>query len=148
MTPALRLTALTAVFLTRAAAAAEPTTALEMTALVPVANDSCLDPSVRELGMSAKRVDAERRWNIGAQYLHPTVKVGGTLVVRFEKGEAATTVRVTATWPGTRKPADVQAEIEQRLKAMASKLSQICGVVHADVKCRLTEDGKSSACSF
>lgn len=139
---------LCAVLLAHAALAAEPSTTLEGTAAVPAAQDGCLDTAVRELGMSAKKVEAERRWNIGPQYLHPSVKAGGTLGVRFEKGEQSTLVRVTATWPGDRKPKDVQPELEQRVVAMVSKLSQICGVVKADVKCTVTgPGGKSSACA-
>jgi hypothetical protein len=148
MTHTLRAAALAAVFLCRSSFAAEPGTLLEAIALVPGDQDACLDLSVRELGMSAKRVEAERRWNIGPQYLHPTVKAGGSLDVKFEKGAGATQVRVSATWPGGPKPKDVQPEIEQRLVAMASKLAQICGVVRAEVKCTVTTaEGKSAACA-
>jgi len=129
------------------AAAAEPLTTLEATAAVPTAQDGCLDISVRELGMSAKRVDGERRWTIGPQYLHPSVKAGGTFGVRFEKGEQATVVRVTATWPGARKAAEVQGELEQRLTSVVSKLSQICGVVKADVACSVVDAAGKTACT-
>lgn len=119
--------------------AASPTTTLETTAQVPPEQDACLDHSVRELGMSAKRVEGERRWTIGPQYLHASVKAGGTLGVRFEKAAGGTTVRVTATWPGGKKDAAVQPELEQRLRDVAQKLAQICGVVRAEVAC--TVDG-------
>ena len=143
----LRAASLAVVVLAQVAHAADPSTTLEAMAAVPAEQDGCLDTSVRELGMSAKRVDAERRWNIGPQYLHPSVKAGGTLLVRFEKGEQSTTVRVTATWPGERKSKEVQPEIEARLMAMASKLSQICGVVKAEVKCTVTDPGgKAGRC--
>lgn len=115
--------------------AAAPSTTLETTARVAPDQDVCLDTSVRELGMSAKRVEGERRWTIGPQYLHPSVKAGGTMGVRFEKDAAGTTVRVTATWPGGKKDAQVQPELERRLRDVAQKLAQICGVVRAEVAC-------------
>lgn len=145
----LRFAALCALLLCRVAAAEGPGTVLEGIAQIPAGQDACLDLSVRELGMSAKRVEAERRWVIGPQYLHPSVKAGGTFGVRFEKGDTSTAVRVTATWPGGPKPRDIQPELEQRLVAMVRKLSQICGVVKADVKCTVTEPGgKVTACGL
>lgn len=142
----IRHAALAAVLFAVPAAAAD--TVMEGVASVPAGQDACLDLSVRELGMSAKRVEGERRWVIGPQYLHPSVKAGGSLGVKFEKGEQATLVKVTATWPGGKKPADVQPELESRLVSMVRKLSQICGVVKADVACTVTEPaGKPTACT-
>lgn len=90
--------------LARVAAAQGSSTTLEGIAQIPAGQDACLDLSVRELGMSAKRVDVERRWVIGPQYLHPSVKSGGTFGVRFEKGENATAIHVTATGRETASP--------------------------------------------
>jgi hypothetical protein len=143
-----RTAVLAALAFSRVAAAQGASTVLEGVAQVPPGQDACLDLSVRELGMSAKRVDSERRWVIGPQYLHPSVKSGGTFGVRFEKRDRATAILVTATWPGDRKPDDVEPEIEQRMVAMVRKLAQICGVVKADVKCTITESpGKTTACA-
>ena len=144
----LRSAAVVVLLFARVAAAQGSSTTLEGIAQIPAGQDACLDLSVRELGMSAKRVDVERRWVIGPQYLHPSVKSGGTFGVRFEKGENATAIRVTATWPGDRKSNDVESEIEQRMVAMVRKLSQICGVVKAEVKCTVAEpNGKTTACA-
>ena len=117
--------------------AAEPATTLEATTGVPAEQDACLDHAVRELGMSAKRVEGERRWTIGPQYLHPSVARSGTLGVSFEKAADRSTVKVTATWPGGPKAKDVQPELEERVRAMAGKLAQICGVVKAEVRCEV-----------
>ncbi len=141
-----RSAVLASVLLAASASAAD--TVMEGVASVPGGQDACLDASVRELGMSAKRVEGERRWRIGPQYLHPSVKAGGSLTVVFEPDGPTTRVRVTATWPGARKPADVQVELEARLVSMVRKLSQICGVVKAEVGCTVTEPaGKPTPCS-
>jgi hypothetical protein len=109
--------------------------------------DGCLDHSVRELGMSAKREGEARSWRIGPQFLHPTVAPEGTLQVRFEKAPTRTKIVVDATWPGALKADDVQREIESRLRAMAEKLAQVCGVTKPAVECVATPaGGAAKAC--
>lgn len=123
-------------------------TTLETTTQVPPEQDACLDHSIKELGMSAKKVDNERRWTIGPQFLHPSVVKGGTFGVKLEKGEKASLVRITATWPGAPKAKDVQVELQSRLTAMAAKMAQICGVTRPEVKCELKDlSGKTQACA-
>ncbi len=123
-----------------AATAAEPAarTELQTTSSVPADADSCLDHSVKELGMSAKRQPTDRVWKIGPQFLHPSIVPDGTVAVRFDKGATASTVRVTATWPGPPKAKDVQVELQSRLRSMAEKMTQLCGVIHPVVSCQLT----------
>lgn len=41
-----------------------PVTAVTVSGAVPVDQSACLVHSVKELGMSAKRKEPERRWNI------------------------------------------------------------------------------------
>lgn len=122
-------------------------TTVETTTKVPADQDGCLDHTVRELGMSAKKVDGERRWTIGPQFLHSAVAKAGTLGVKFEKGEQATVIRVTATWPGGPKDKSLQAELESRLQSMASKMAQLCGVTRATVACEVKDpSGKTAPC--
>lgn len=129
-------------------AAESPGVTLEAVSQVPVEQDGCLDHAVKELGMSAKRAEPERRWVIGSQFLHASVAKGGTLGVKLEKGERSTQVRVTATWPGEKKPKQVQEEIESRLSSMAAKMAQICGVIRPEVKCEVKDaSGKAAACT-
>jgi hypothetical protein len=138
---------LIALLFATATLAAEPGTILETQSTVPVEQDGCLDHAVKELGMSAKRVEGERRWTIGPQFLHPSVVQGGTLGVRIEKGEKASTVRIIATWPGAPKAKDLQPELESRVTAMASKMAQVCGVTQPTVKCELKDAaGKATSC--
>jgi hypothetical protein len=123
-------------------------TTLEAVSQVPVDQDACLDHTVRELGMSAKKAEPERRWVIGSQFLHSAVAKVGTLGVRFEKGERTTQVRVTATWPGEKKPAAVQEEMESRISSMVWKMAQLCGVTRPEVKCEVKDAaGKATACT-
>lgn len=124
-----------------AAGADAPSTRLETSSTVPVDQDACLDHSVKELGMSAKRQGTDRVWNIASKFLHPTVAKDGTLMVRFEKGDKVSTIVVTATWAGGVKDKDVQPELEQRVASMARKMSQLCGVNQPDVACKLTPAG-------
>lgn len=95
--------------------------------------------------MSAKRQEGERRWVIGPQFLHPSLVPGGLIEVRMEKGEKATTVRVSVAFPGELKPAEVQQTIEERLITMTGKLAQICGVVHPEVSCLVSSKGGAPA---
>lgn len=149
----LRATLLAAALLSPIAAVADaPKTTLKTTlttlstsAEVPAAMDSCLDHSVKELGMSAKKVDSERRWVIGPQYLHSAVAKDGTFGLRFDKGPAATAIRVTATWQGARKGADVQPELELRMIAVVTKIVQLCGVARAPVTCTVQEPEAAAA---
>ncbi len=97
--------------------------------------------------MSAKKQEGERRWVIAPQFLHPSLVPAGTIEVRLEKGEKASTVRVSVTFPGELKPADVQQTIEERLITMTGKLAQICGVVHPEVACSVTKGGAPATCS-
>lgn len=132
-----------------AAFAAESTgVTLEAVSQVPVEQDACLDHAVKELGMSAKKAEPERRWVIGSQFLHSSVAKGGTLGVKLEKGERTTQVRVTATWPGEKKPKEVQVELESRVGAIAAKMAQICGVIRPEVKCEVKDaTGKAATCT-
>ncbi|MFO0727814.1 MAG: hypothetical protein U1E65_28810 [Myxococcota bacterium] len=111
---------------------------------VPVEQDACLDHSVKELGMSAKRPGPERRWNIGPQFLHPSLVPGGTIVLRMEKGESTSSVEVTVEWPGAAKPGEAQAAIEERLIAIVEKIGQVCGVIHPQVDCQLSAAGAAA----
>jgi hypothetical protein len=130
-----------------AASAAPATTTLSASSTVPAAQDGCLDHSVKELGMSAKKVDGERRWVIGPQYLHPSVIEGGAFGIRFEKGEKETAIKVDATWTGGKKPAALQPELEARVMAMVTKVTQLCGAFGAKVSCSVQEaGGAAEAC--
>lgn len=121
---------------------------LEAKASVQAELDSCLDHAVKELGMSAKKQEGERRWVIAPQFLHPSLVPSGTIEVRMEKGEKASTVRVNVSFPGELKPADVQRTIEERLITMTGKLAQICGVTHPEVSCTVsTKGGAPAQCS-
>lgn len=123
-------------------------TTLEATTPVSRELDACLDHAVKELGMSAKRVEKERRWKIGPQFLHPSLVPAGTLEVEMRPGEKETVVQVTARWPGAAKEKLVQSELEDRITAIASKLAQMCGVVTPTVRCTLSSAGASpSACA-
>ena len=114
---------------------------LEATTAVARAQDGCLDHAVKELGMSARRVENERRWTIGPQFLHPSLVPEGKLSVQMKAGEGETLVQVTAQWPGPAKEKAVQAEVEERLTVIASKLAQVCGVVSPVIRCTLSDGG-------
>jgi hypothetical protein len=130
------------------AAAGDPGgTTLEASTAVSRELDGCLDHAVKELGMSAKRVEKERRWTIGPQFLHPSLVPAGTLEVQMKPDERETLVVVTARWPGAPKDAPVQAELEDRVTAIASKLAQMCGVITPTVRCRLASGGSAGTCA-
>ena len=95
--------------------------------------------------MSAKRVENERRWTIGPQFLHPAIVPAGTLWIQMNATERETLVQVTARWPGPAKEKAVQAELEDRITAIAGKLAQICGVVTPAVRCTLSDAGAMPA---
>ena len=120
-------------------------TTLQTTTPVSRELDGCLDHAVKELGMSAKRVEKERRWTIGPQFLHPAIVPAGTLTVEMKPGERETLVQVTARWPGAAKEAPVQAELEDRMTAIASKLAQMCGIITPVVQCTLSNGGAAPA---
>jgi len=107
--------------------------------------DGCLDHAVKELGMSARRGEKERRWTIGPQFLHPSIVPAGTLTVEMKPGERETLVQVTARWPGAAKEAPVEAELEDRMTAIASKLAQMCGIIAPVVQCNLSSAGAAPA---
>jgi hypothetical protein len=120
---------------------------LEATTPVDRAQDRCLDHAVKELGMSAKRVENERRWTIGPQFLHPSIVPEGKLSVEMKPTERETVVQGTAQWPGPAKEKGVQAELEDRITAIAGKIAQICGVIAPTVRCTLSDAGApSGAC--
>lgn len=124
------------------AAGGDPgSTTLEASTLVSRELDGCLDHAVKELGMSAKRVEKERRWKIGPQFLHPSLVPAGTLEVEMKPGERETLVQVTARWPGAAKEKPLQDELESRLTAIASKLAQMCGAIAPAVRCTLASAG-------
>ena len=118
---------------------------LEATTPVDRANDRCLDHAVKERGMSAKRVENERRWTIGPQFLHPAIVPEGKLSVEMKPTERETLVQVTARWPGPAKEKTVEAELEDRISAIAGKLAQMCGVVTPAVRCTLSDAGAPPA---
>jgi len=120
---------------------AGPESTLQASTPVSRELDRCLDHAVKELGMSAKQVEKERRWKIGPQFLHPSIAPAGTLGVEMKAGEQETLVEVTARWPGGAKEPAVEAELEARITAIASKLAQMCGVIAPKVRCTLSDAG-------
>jgi hypothetical protein len=117
-------------------------TTVQTLASVSAEFDSCLDHTVRELGMSAKDGPEPRTWIIGPQFLHPSIVPDGKLEVRIRKAEKESSVVVQASWPGGEKPKEIQAEIEERLKAMPFKMVQACGIPSPAVRCTVTPAGK------
>ena len=132
-----------------AAPAAAPTaTAVVTQAAVPAAQDACLDHTVKELGMSAKRAEGPaRHWDIAPKFLHGALaKDGGaTFAVDFEKADKAWLVKVRAAWTGAPKDTALQLEIEERLRVMTAKMAQLCGVPRAQVECTTTPAGAKPA---
>jgi hypothetical protein len=118
-----------------------PRTELLASTVVPLEADACLDHAVKELGMSAKRIEKQRRWKIGPQFIHPSVVEGGTVGVELKKGEHDTTIEVRVTWPGAPKAAVEQGEVEERVSLMAGKMAQMCGVTQPAVRCDLFPAG-------
>lgn len=121
---------------------------VETTATVPADMDRCLDHTIKELGMSAKPKEGERAWNIAPKFLHPSIATDGSLSVRFEKLERESKIVVLATWAGAPKEKAIQDELEERLRAMAHKMAQLCGVTNPQVLCQRTPSGgKPSTCT-
>ena len=142
----MRLTPIVTLVLFGAASpAGEPRSTVQVTAPVPAESDGCLDHTVKELGMSAKRVEKERRWNIGPQYLHPSVAKDGAFTVEHVKTGEHTTVTVVVSWPGALKAPAVQAELEERLRAMVTKMTQLCGVLKPALTCTVSSAGAAAA---
>lgn len=129
-------------------AAAPPGTVLVTQASVPLAQDACLDHSVKELGMSAKRAEGSaRHWDIAPKFLHGGLakEASASFTLDFEKTDKASLVKIRAAWPGAPKAKEVQLELEERLRQMAAKIAQVCGVVRADVACTITAPGAAAA---
>lgn len=133
---------------TTAAGTPPPATSVATTAAVPLAQDACLDHTVRELGMSAKKAEgAARHWDIAPKFLHGALAKEATAAfsVDLEKTDKAALVKVKATWPGAPKAKEVQLEIEERLRQMTAKMAQTCGVPRAEVTCVTTPAGGAAA---
>jgi hypothetical protein len=130
-----------------APAAAAPSTLVAIETAVPLAQDGCLDHTVRELGMSAKRAEGSaRHWDIAPKFLHGALaKDAGTFTIDFEKTDKATQVRVRASWPGAPKESAVQLEIEERLRLMTVKMTQLCSVLKPQIACTRTPAGGAAA---
>lgn len=127
--------------------AADTRTTLEATTSVPVEQDACLDHTVKELGMSAKRKDKERVWAIGPQFVHPSLLPDGTVRVELAREAERSSIKVALAWSGPLKERAVEAEIEARVTAMAAKMAQMCGVLQAPVRCvTSTGGGPATAC--
>lgn len=136
------------VVLVAGGALAEGRTRLETSTTMALEQDVCLDHTVKELGMSAKRKDKERRWSIGPQFLHPSLLPDGTVQVDVTRGEQSTVVSVTLTWAGGRKEKAIESEIEQRATAMVNKMAQMCGTTKPLVKCITTTGSDVAACAY
>jgi hypothetical protein len=125
-----------------------PRTELLASTLLPLEADGCLDHAVKELGMSAKRLEKERRWKIGPQFIHPSIVEGGTVGVELKKGEHGTSVEVRVSWPGAPKADVEQSEVEERVSLVAGKMAQMCGVTQPEVRCELVPAGGAArACA-
>lgn len=122
-----------------------PVTAVTVSGAVPVDQSACLVHSVKELGMSAKRIEPERRWSIKPQFLHPSLVPDGQIEIELSSHAESTRATVTARWPGPQKEAAMQAEIEERLRAMIEKMTQLCGVTRAPLRCEVATTGTPSA---
>lgn len=137
-----------ALLFTGGAALAEGRTRLEASTTMALEQDACLDHTVKELGMSAKRKDKERRWIIGPQFLHPSLLPDGTVQIDMTRGEQSSTILVTLTWAGGRKEKAIESEIEQRGLAMVNKMAQMCGTTKPLVKCTTTTGSDTAACAY
>ena len=125
-----------------------PSTSVSVQAPVPLAQDSCLDHTVKELGMSAKKADSPaRHWDIAPKFLHGALAkdVAASVSVELEKTDKATLIHVRAAWSGAPKDKDVQLEIEERLRLMTTKMAQQCNVVRPELVCTTTPAGGVAA---
>ncbi len=115
---------------------------------VPLAQDGCLDHTVKELGMSAKKAEGPaRHWDIAPRFLHGALAKdpAATLTVDLERSDKAALVIVRAGWAGAPKDKATQAELEERLRLMAAKMAQQCGVTKAEVTCTVAPAGGVAA---
>lgn len=127
---------------------AAPATVVLVQTQVPPAFDGCLDHTVKELGMSAKRADGPaRHWDIAPKFLHGVLQKDGAaaLTVDLDKTDKAARVSVRAAWSGAAKDKATQGEIEERLRLMAAKMAQQCGVTKAELTCTTTPAGGTAA---
>ena len=147
MTALIRFVTFSLVFLAFTANAASGSTTIQVMTSVPVEHDPHLNHTVRELGMSAKQVGQERRWNIHPRFLHATAKIEGTFTVELKKGDTETTIVVTANWEGEPKSPEIQKELEERVRLVAAKIAQTTGISKPKLQCILTwPNGKANAC--
>lgn len=129
-------------------ALADGRTRLEATTTMALEQDACLDHTVKELGMSAKRKDKERTWVIGPQFLHPSLLPDGTVQVDMIRSAQNTTVMVALSWAGARKEKAIESEIEQRAAAMVNKMAQMCGTTKPAIKCTTTTGSDTATCAY
>ena len=90
--------------------------------------------------MSARRVESERRWTIGPQFLHPSIVPEGRLWIQMKPTERDAGAG-DGPVAGPAKEKAVQAELEDRITLVAGKLAQMCGVVTPAVRCTLSDGG-------
>ncbi len=125
-----------------------PVTAVVVQTPVPLTHDACLDHTVKELGMSATRAAGPaRHWDIAPKFLHGALAkdTAAKLTVDLEKSDTATTVAVRTSFAGAPKEKATQAELEERLRLMATKMAQQCGVIKPELACTLTPAGGVAA---
>lgn len=125
-----------------------PSTSVMVQVQMPLAQDACLDHTVKDLGMSAKKIEGPaRHWDIAPKFLHGVLAkdVGAAVNVELEKTDKATLIHVHAVWSGAPKDKDVQLEIEERLRSMTVKMAQECNVVKPELACTTTPAGGAAA---
>ncbi|MFN0064238.1 MAG: hypothetical protein ACKVPX_17155 [Myxococcaceae bacterium] len=113
----------------------------------PKDQDACLDHSVRELGMSAKKVEGARHWVIGPQFLHPSLVPGGAVDVMLEPApNDQTRVTARARWSASSAVLTHEGELASRLKAIPHKMAQACGVTRPQVSCSVAVQNTKRPC--
>lgn len=102
---------------------------------LPASVDGCLDQSVKDLGVGAKKVADARAWTVGPEKIHAALVGKGEVRVAANVSAEAVDVTVEAAWKGPLE-GEHRAELERRLRDMAARIGFFCGERQAQVQCQ------------
>lgn len=115
-------------------------------ARLPASVDGCLDQSVKDLGVGAKKAPEGRAWTVGPEKIHAAlVGKGGARIAASVAPEAAD-VTVEATWKGPLE-GEHRVELERRLKDMTARIGFFCGQMKTAVECQSGTAAALAPCS-
>lgn len=119
---------------------------IQVRLLLPDSVDPCLNQSLKDLGVAAKRTGEERRWALDPRKIHAALMPSGQVQVEAPSTGNGLQLQTQARWKGPLAGLE-REELEWRLVSLTERIGAYCDQRGLPVECLSGPSGALVACA-